>query len=356
MKIQVEEFGQELNETAYQIYSNPDLIETIALKKEFLSDSRTYDTVRDIEQFFLGVYYQSRVKDIVGMYLIRDDGELLGNFFPNYHPQMGSEYYNSLLEEAERNQYQPEMLIRYEKIYKEPFIQFLYPVRYLGKPSGLLIIDLKESTFRSLVERYNMFYHGEIALINAGGTAVYHTNPEMVGLQFSSDDANSRTVNLETSLFARGWKLNYRYEIDPNQFLYRIIAILMIILVGVLAIYISLRLSYHLTKPIVHLHQKMSRIQIGDYNARVEVKTRDEIGFLGNQFNRMVDTIQQLIEHDLKHKLMNQDTQIKALQAQISPHFLFNTLQMMAGIAEVNKVPDMKLICQSLSNMYRADA
>src|SRR5262249_53242164 len=44
---------------------------------------------------------------------------------------------------------------------------------------------------------------------------------------------------------------------------------------------------------------------------------------------------------------------IKALQAQISPHFLFNTLQMMAGIAEVKNVPDLKLICRSLSNMYR---
>jgi two-component system sensor histidine kinase YesM len=50
---------------------------------------------------------------------------------------------------------------------------------------------------------------------------------------------------------------------------------------------------------------------------------------------------------------MNKDTQIKALQAQISPHFLFNTLQMMVGIAEVNNVPDMKWICQSLSDMYR---
>ena len=67
----------------------------------------------------------------------------------------------------------------------------------------------------------------------------------------------------------------------------------------------------------------------------------------------MAETIQSSSRHDLKLQLMNQQTQIKALQAQISPHFLFNTLQMMAGIAEVNKVPDMKLICQSLSNMYR---
>ena len=50
---------------------------------------------------------------------------------------------------------------------------------------------------------------------------------------------------------------------------------------------------------------------------------------------------------------MNKEVQIKALQAQISPHFLHNTLQTMSSIAMIQNAPDVKIICQCLSNMYR---
>lgn len=353
LKGRMEEFTHSLNETAYQIYSNPDLIESIALKKEFLTDSRTYDTVRDIHDFFLSVYNQSRVKDIQGMYIIRSNEEVLGNFFPKLYPDMDASYFHSLLMESKRARDQPKTLIRYKSLYNEPIIQFLYPVRYRGTPTGLLVIDLKEQGFRQLVESYNSFYKGQIAITDPSSVMVYHTDSAKAGKKYVPEPKGSRTNAINTELGSEGWQLHYTFDINPKQILYRNVAILVIVVTSLLAIAISLWLSYNMTKPIVHMHRKMARIQIGDYDARVEVRTSDEIGFLGNQFNRMAEKIQQLIEHDLKLQLMNQESQIKALQAQISPHFLFNTLQMMAGIAEVNNVPDLKLICRSLSSMYR---
>ncbi|MGO4109866.1 cache domain-containing sensor histidine kinase [Paenibacillus sp. YAF4_2] len=353
LKGRIEEFTHSLDETAYQIYSNPDLIESIALKKEFLTDSRTYDTVRDIHEFFLSVYNQSRVKDIQGMYIIRSNEEVLGNFFPKLYPDMDASYFHSLLMESKRAGDKPKTLIRYKSLYNEPIIQFLYPVRYRGAPTGLLVIDLKEQGFRQLVESYNSFYKGQIAITDPTGLMVYHTNSAAAGKKVVPEPKASRTNAIDTELGGSGWQLHYTFDINPKQILYRNVAILVIVVTSLLAIAISLWLSYNMTKPIVHMHRKMARIQIGDYDARVEVRTSDEIGFLGNQFNRMAEKIQQLIEHDLKLRLMNQESQIKALQAQISPHFLFNTLQMMAGIAEVNNVPDLKLICRSLSSMYR---
>jgi two-component system sensor histidine kinase YesM len=347
------ELSRSLNETAYQIYSNPDLIEAIALKKDFLTDSRTYDTVRDIREFFLSVYNQSRVKDILGMYLIRSNEEVVGNFFPKLYPDMEASYFSSLLQESKRAGDKPKTLIRYRSLYNEPIVQFLYPVRYLGKPTGLLVIDMREQGFRQLIESYNTFYDGQIVITDESDEVVYHTDPAQVGSKYAPVLSDGSTNVIDTELGFSGWRLHYLFGINPQQILYRNIAKLIIIVTGILAIGISLLLSYSMTKPIVQMYRKMGRIQIGDYDARVEVSTSDEIGFLGNQFNRMAEKIQQLIEHDLKLRLMNQETKIKALQAQISPHFLFNTLQMMAGIAEVNNVPDLKLICRSLSSMYR---
>lgn len=353
LKGRIGEFSHALNETAYQIYSNPDLIESIALKKEFLTDSRTYDTVRDIREFFLTVYNQSPEKDILGMYLIRSNEYVLGNFFPKLYPDMDASYFRSLLQESKRAGDKPKTLIRYRSLYNEPIIQFLYPVRYLGNPTGLLVIDLREQGFRQLVESYNSFYDGQIVITDSSGDTIYHTDSTQAGAKYVSKPIDSRTNAIETELGSSGWRLHYTFDINPKQILYRNIAILIIVITGLLAVTISFLLSYSMTKPIIHMHRKMGRIQIGDYDARVEVSTSDEIGFLGNQFNRMAETIQQMIEHDLKLRLMNQESQIKALQAQISPHFLFNTLQMMSGIAEVNNVPDLKLICMSLSSMYR---
>ncbi|MFC5471158.1 sensor histidine kinase [Cohnella suwonensis] len=354
LKGQIEDFSVSLSETAYQIYSNPDLIESIALGKEFLSDSRTYDTYRDIQEFFLSVYNQSRVKNILGMYLIRlNEEETLGNFFPSVYPRLEPTYLRSLHEEMSANGQQPLMKVTYRSPYHEPVFQFMYPVRYRGEPVGLLVIDIQEQAFRRLVETYNTFYHGQIYLLDTNGTIVYGTDSAKTGEKFETGLRDGRTVSIQTDVKHALWTLDYEYQIDPEQIFYRRIAFIVIAAAGLLALGISLALSFSITKPIIHMHRNMARINIGDYDARVDVRTKDEIGYLGNQFNRMAETVQQLIEHDLKLRLINQETQIKALQAQISPHFLFNTLQMMAGIAEVNRVPDLKLICQALSNMYR---
>ncbi|MGO4372962.1 hypothetical protein AB4Z21_19800, partial [Paenibacillus sp. MCAF20] len=77
------------------IYSNPDLIRSIARDEEFLTDSRTYDTVKDIREFFLSVYNQSRLTDIIGMSLQRNDGVELGSFFPKLYPHLEQPYIQS---------------------------------------------------------------------------------------------------------------------------------------------------------------------------------------------------------------------------------------------------------------------
>ncbi|MBB6677928.1 sensor histidine kinase [Cohnella lubricantis] len=354
LRRQIEEFADSLSGTAYRIYSNPNLIESIAYGKEFLSDSRTYDTVMDIREFFLSVYNQSPVQTVLGMYLIRnDEDETLGNFFPNLYPRLDPAYLRSLHRAMGAGGQRPLMRIVEQSPYDEPIFQFLYPVKFRGNPAGLLAIDIPEQDFRDKVEIYNPFYRGQVLITDVTGTIVYATDSGRIGQTIDKRENGRHSVSISQSLSDGSLTIDYTYQIDPSQLFYRSIAYIVILVAGLLALGISLGLSFNITKPIVQMYRSMARINKGDYNARVEVRTRDEIGFLGNQFNRMAETIQQLIEHDFKLRLMNQESQIKALQAQISPHFLFNTLQMMAGIAGVNKVPDLKLICQSLSQMYR---
>lgn len=94
---------------------------------------------------------------------------------------MDASYFHSLLMESKRARDQPKTLIRYKSLYNEPIIQFLYPVRYRGTPTGLLVIDLKEQGFRQLVESYNSFYKGQIAITDPSSVMVYHTDSAKAG-------------------------------------------------------------------------------------------------------------------------------------------------------------------------------
>ncbi|MEF2966248.1 sensor histidine kinase [Paenibacillus sp. M1] len=354
LKGAIDEYILALNETAYQIYSNPDLIKSLTHHTSYSPDeSRTYDTVRDMREFFLSVYNKSRVKDIVGMYLINAEQEAAGDFFPSLSPRLSDEYIRQLLLESKRVDSRPTFLFTYDSMYGEPVIQYLYPVKSLGVPTGLLVIDMKESYFRQLVEKYNSFYNGSVIITEKSGAVVYHTDREAGQGSFSPANLPGKPFVIETDIGGGNWLLYYVFYEDPEVSVVRLWIIIAIALSAVLALVASYTLSYSITKPIVRMYRKMGLIQRGDYSVRVQANTNDEIGFLGNQFNKMVETMQQLIDHELKLQLTNQESQIKALQAQISPHFLFNTLQTMSNIAQVNNVPDLKLICQSLSDMYR---
>lgn len=83
---------------------------------------------------------------------------------------------------------------------------------------------------------------------------------------------------------------------------------------------------YSMTKPINDLTKGMKEVEKGDYSVHVEPKGKDEIGDLIRAFNFMVEKINELVQKVYKGRLARKDAELKALQAQINPHFLYNTL------------------------------
>jgi two-component system sensor histidine kinase YesM len=83
-----------------------------------------------------------------------------------------------------------------------------------------------------------------------------------------------------------------------------------------------------ITRGISDLAEKMRLVEQGDFDVRVNSNRRDEIGWLSNVFDQMVFHIKQLIERTYKQQLLTQQAEFRALQSQINPHFLDNTLDM----------------------------
>ena len=113
-------------------------------------------------------------------------------------------------------------------------------------------------------------------------------------------------------------------------------------------------LSRWMTKPVEEMRNSIVRIKNGETSLRVQpVGWSEELTILGNEFNEMLDRIQAMAQEELQHKMLVERTEYKMLQAQINPHFLYNTLDTMSGIANAQNCPLVSGLCHSLSAIFR---
>ena len=121
-----------------------------------------------------------------------------------------------------------------------------------------------------------------------------------------------------------------------------------------IAIALSIQLSKRITKPIRILENAMKRSEIGEFeSAEIEVLENNEIGRLGRTFNIMNRKIQQLIEEKVQDEKLKRQSELRALQAQINPHFLYNTLDSIIWMAEGGKNKEVVKMTSALARFLR---
>ena len=122
----------------------------------------------------------------------------------------------------------------------------------------------------------------------------------------------------------------------------------------ILLIIIDVIFSFSFTKRINHLSKKISLIKKGDLSIRLHSNQKDEIGNLTNDISDMTQKLDSLIHTVYEKEIQQKKYQLKALQAQINPHFLYNTLQTINWIAIDNKADEISDLVINLSHFYRA--
>ncbi|WP_159885671.1 sensor histidine kinase [Paenibacillus puerhi] len=123
-----------------------------------------------------------------------------------------------------------------------------------------------------------------------------------------------------------------------------------LIIIAVVSYYLASRMVRPLSKVMV----TMKRVEMGDFKVRLyERGNRDEIGQLSRIFNMMLESVDHLIHRVYQAELREKDAQLQALQAQINPHMLFNTLNLMKALCRKREVPDVALMAESLADLFR---
>ncbi|MCM3630212.1 histidine kinase [Paenibacillus glycanilyticus] len=111
--------------------------------------------------------------------------------------------------------------------------------------------------------------------------------------------------------------------------------------------------STRLLRPLGNLVSGMRRLRSGHMNARVEVRSKDELAFLGESFNDMADHIQKLIDEVLLKQLREKEAELRAIQAQLNPHFLYNILNEIYWKLYLQNAKDSAGVIQSLSKILQ---
>lgn len=166
----------------------------------------------------------------------------------------------------------------------------------------------------------------------------------------------SKYTIVSKSMGVRGWKvLLYR----PDQIVAEAGRNLIVITIGIIAacILISMLASVVFSRLIVRdierLQQNMKSVEEGDMTIRVTSDAADEIGDLIRGFGSMIEKINHLIHEVYEGKLLQKQYEMRALQAQINPHFLYNSLSLINWKALEAGKEDISKLTLALSSFYR---
>ena len=203
------------------------------------------------------------------------------------------------------------------------------------------------------------------------GENLYSTGEPLAWAQLSSIPGNGnfgvKTINQEKLFIAltQGEYLGWTFanvlpfaQIYENIFLLRNTMLLIFTGVFVIALWLGMKFAGNITRPIEGLVQKMKEVENGDFQIKdLEPPGEyqiEEISHLYRDFTMMVERIDTLIKENYQKQLLLKDTQFKTLQAQINPHFLYNTLDSVNWMAKANQEPRISKMVEALGRLRSA--
>ena len=130
-------------------------------------------------------------------------------------------------------------------------------------------------------------------------------------------------------------------------------AIVLIVCIILFAYPVSLLISHSMTKRILSLMKQMKRVENGDFNVAVLPHSNDEIGQLRKNFNYMLTRMAILMDEKQNLGKEIKNAELKALQAQINPHFLYNTLELINWMSMESDAPQISKMVQMLAKFYK---
>lgn len=233
-------------------------------------------------------------------------------------------------------------------IYPRPSITFsraLYDV-YTKEFLGVLVIDCSPEIF-SFTENDNLSNVSSISIQKDNGSTLYKSQ---IMQSKSSETLKKHLVQYPITIYVTLDKA----KLYSNFGFTKMLVITIVFIFALILLIISFYLSKNLTHPITALSEIMRK-----HDTRILAESQkylnrnDEIGCLYNEYNNMIEEINTYIKDQYQNKLITLDAQMKALEAQINSHFLYNTLETINSLAEIEGIDSISSMSLALGSMFR---
>lgn len=240
----------------------------------------------------------------------------------------------------------------------------------LQYPYGILTIDIKENVLYSLYEKETL--NKDIYIINADGIVLSAKNKEQISKPLSSligsgPWENGNVGTFETDIDGAqslivfnsmkfGWKTVSVVPLslvlsDVQQATNRMLLISGLSVV--LAVALIFLTSRYFSNRFQTLYRYIRKVENEDFIFDVQGWGRDEVGQLAEAFHSMRRRLNELINEVYKKEILKKEAELYALQSQINPHFLYNTLSIISSLALRNHDPEVGRVVSHLSNFYK---
>lgn len=240
------------------------------------------------------------------------------------------------------------------------------------KPVGKIIIVLKDDIFRTIFQWQQHELMSEICVLDTRNNKLLYTTSLITGtfMQNHASQKPFRDISLHEHLLIDGRMYTLcLYENTGNGFLYcyfvpesyftqgleyiisttLIIAAIYIIIV----IALTLRLNQSINRPLKLIGLNLRTFSIKKDIIPIEFTHNDEFKELYQNFCEMAHRINRLVETTYEQEILNKEQEILILQAQINPHFIYNTFELINSVAIDHHAPQVCSITKSLSNIMR---
>ncbi len=236
---------------------------------------------------------------------------------------------------------------------------------------GMMSIDVDVELLDRICGNIRLGKTGYIMLVDEDNRIIYHPNPELIGKMIGALLGESSLTDWQQDFTTKmgpgnqlirvktfapaNWKiigLSNRFELATEMQKITRLALTIIVSTILVLTLMAVYFAHLLTNPLKELQQSMRQAS-EDLNTNAVIHTMDEIGELSETFNQMLARIRQLMNQSVQEQEKMRRTEMRALQEQIKPHFIYNTLDLIIGLLETNKNEDVINTVEALGAFFR---